>query len=82
VDTNGSAVTISFLGTTSAGRSSTATALASCFDRPKNFGRTSALFPGVITLASSRTTVMQSFPDRSGSTTSGNLWTSCAATFR
>jgi hypothetical protein len=56
--------------------------LASCFDRWKNLGRTSALFSGVITLASSSTTVMHSFPDLSGSTTSGNLWTSWAATFR
>jgi hypothetical protein len=33
-------------------------------------------------LASSSTTVMHNFPDLSGSTTSGNLWTCCAATFR
>jgi hypothetical protein len=72
---------MSFLGTTSAGRISTATAFASCFDRPRNCGRTSALFSGVITLASSSTTVMHSLPSLSGSTTSGNLWTSRAATF-
>ena len=69
-------------GITSAGRISTASSLASRFDRKKNRGRTSVRFSGVITRARSTTLVRQSFPFRSGSTTSGNLWMSPAATFR
>ena len=78
----GNSVTTSRLGTTAAGQISTATALASCFDRWKNSGMTSALFSGVMTLASWTTLVMQSLPARSGSTTSGNRWMRWAATFR
>ena len=75
-------MTTSRLGTTAAGQISTATAFASCFDRWKNLGRTSALFSGVMTLASSTTVVMHNLPSRKGATTSGNSWMSRAATFR
>jgi len=75
-------VTTSRRGITAAGQISTAIAVASCVDRSKNWGRTTALFSGVMTRASSSTTVMHNFPSRRGSTISGYLWTSCAATFR
>jgi len=78
----GSSVTTSRRGITVAGQIATATALASCFDRWKNCGMTSALFSGVMTLASWTTLVMQSFPARSGSASSGNRWMRWAATFR
>ena len=75
-------VTTTRLGIPAAGQISTAIAFASCFDRWKNWARTTALFSGVTTRGSSNTTVMHDFPSRRGSTTSGNRWTSCAATFR
>ena len=70
------------LGTSAAGRISAATCFASCFEQWKNFGITSARFSLVITFASWMTLVMQSRPSRTGSTTSGNFWTSRAATCR
>ena len=75
-------MTTSRLGTTAAGQISTATAFVSCFDRWKNLGRTSSLFSGVMTLASSTTVVMHNLPSRKGPITSGNFWMRCAATFR
>jgi hypothetical protein len=77
-----SSITTSRLGITAAGRISIATSFASRFDRWKNLGITSARFSGDITRASSTTLEMQSRPSRSGSTTSGNCWTSWAATLR
>ena len=75
-------VTTSRLGTTAAGQISTAIAFASCFDRWKNWGKTTALFSGVMTRATSSTTVMHNLPSRRGSTISGYLWTRCVATLR
>jgi hypothetical protein len=77
---SGTSVTIVLLGTSAAGWISASTCFASCFEQWKNFGITSARFSLVITLASSMALVMQSRPSRTGSTTSGNLWTSRAAT--
>ena len=54
--------TTSRRGITGAGQISTAIAVASCVDRSKNWGRTTALFSGVMTRATSSTTVMHSFP--------------------
>jgi hypothetical protein len=56
--------------------------MASLRDRWKNLGSTTCRFSGVNTFASSTTLVMQRRPSRSGSTTSGKRWTSCAAVFR
>ena len=75
-------MTTALRGTTAAGRISTATSLASCFEQWKNRGSTSTRFSSVMTRASSTTLVMQRRPSRSGSTTSGNLATNLAATFR
>jgi hypothetical protein len=65
-----------------AGTSSATTAFASCFEQWKKRGIIVARFSEVSTFASSTTLVMQSRPSRSGSTTSGNSWTSSAAVFR
>jgi hypothetical protein len=75
-------VTIVLLGTSAAGRISAATCFASCFEQRKNLCITSARFSLVITFASWMALAMQSRPSRTGSTTSGNLWTSRAATWR
>ena len=72
-------VTTVLTGTTSAGRSSAATCFASWRDLAKNFGRTSARFASLMTLASSMTLDMHSLPSRRGSTTSGNCSTSRVA---
>ena len=75
-------VTTVLTGTTSAGRISATTCFASCRDLSKNFGKASARFSSVMTLASSTTLDMQSLPSLRGSTTSGNLSTSRVATSR
>jgi hypothetical protein len=75
-------VTTVLFGTTSAGRNSAATCLASWRERPKNLGRTSCRFSSVITFATSMTVVVHNRPSRSGSTISGNRSTSLAATCR
>jgi hypothetical protein len=79
---SGPTVTTVLLGTTSAGSNSAATCFASCFERWKNRGITSARFSGVITLASWGTFETQSRPSRSGSAISGNSPTNRAATWR
>ncbi len=75
-------MTTVLVGTTSAGRISATTCLASCFEQWKNFATTVARFPSVMTLASWGTLDMQSLPSRSGSASSGNLPTSRDATWR
>jgi hypothetical protein len=75
-------VTTVLAGTTCAGRISATTCFASWRDLSKNFGKASARFSSVITLASSTTLDMQSLPSLRGSTTSGNLSTSRVATSR
>ena len=79
---SGPTVTTVLLGTTSAGSISATTCFASSFEQWKNFCITVARFSPVITLASWGTLEMQSRPSRRGSTTSGNLPTSRAATCR
>ncbi len=78
----GNAVTTVFRGTTSTGRISTATCLASWREQWKKRGSTSWRFTSVITRASSSTLVRQSLPSRSGSTTSGKRATRRVATWR
>jgi len=75
-------VTTVLVGTTSAGRSSATTCLASCFERWKNLAGTVARFSSVITFASCGTFEMQSRPSRSGSAISGNFPSSRDATCR
>jgi hypothetical protein len=75
-------VTTVLRGTTSTGRISTATCSASCRERPKNRGSTSARFSSVSTRASTTTVVRHSRPSRIGSTMSGNRATSRVATWR
>ena len=75
-------VTTVLLGTTGAGRSSATSCFASWREHPKNRGSTSARFSSVITLESSLTTVMQSFPSRIGPSTSGKRRTIRAPTCR
>jgi hypothetical protein len=79
--TGASVITV-LLGTTSTGRISAATCLASWRERWKNLGSTSCRFSCVSTLASSMTQVMYSRPSRSGSTISGNRSTRRVATCR
>ena len=75
-------MTTVLVGTTSAGRISATTCLASSFEQWKNFATTVARFSSVITLASCGTFEMQSRPSRRGSATSGNLPRSRDATWR
>jgi hypothetical protein len=70
------------LGTCSTGRSVATSCFASRRERPKNLGSISVRFSSVITLASSLTVVMQSFPSRTGPSTSGNRRTMRAPTCR
>ncbi len=75
-------MTTVLLGTTAAGRISATSCFASWREQPKNLGSTSARFSSVITLESSLTTVMQSFPSRIGPSTSGKRRTRRAPTCR
>ena len=75
-------MTTVLLGTNAAGKISTASCFASCFEQWKNFVSTSARFASVMTFASCTMLVRHSRPSLSGSTTSGNRATSRAATFR
>ena len=65
-----------------AGRISATTSFASRFEVPKNRGRTSTRFSGVMTFETS--TMVERFrrPSRRGSTISGYFWMSSAAVFR
>ena len=79
---SGISVTTVLLGTTGAGRSSATSCFASWREQPKKRGSSSARFSSVITLESSLTTVMQSFPSRIGPSTSGKRRTIRAPTCR
>jgi hypothetical protein len=59
-----------------------ASSIASRRERWKNRGSTSWRFSGVSTFARWTTAVMQICPVLSGSTISGNLWTSSTAVLR
>ena len=75
-------MTTVLVGTTSAGKISATTCLASCFEQLKNFAGTVARFSSVMTLASCGTFETQSRPSLSGSATSGKRRTSRAATWQ
>jgi len=69
-------------GAAVAGWMAAATAIASRFDRWKNFRNVSFRFSGVSTFASGMMLVMHKLPSRRGSTISGNRCTSFAAVWR
>ena len=75
-------MTTVLVSTTSAGRISATTCLASCFKQRKNLAGTVARFSSVITLASCGTFETQSRPSRMGSASSGKRRRSRDATCR
>jgi hypothetical protein len=79
---SGTTVTTVLVSTTSAGRISATTCLASSFEQRKNLAGTVARFSSVMTLASCGTFETQSRPSRRGSASSGKRPRSRAATWR
>ena len=75
-------MTTVLVSTTSTGRISATTCLASSFEQRKNLAGTVARFSSVMTLASCGTFETQSRPSRRGSASSGKRPRSRAATWR